>query len=627
MPRVALQAAAHLSGVVVTGLLGGRTTVDDARLLLVRADELLAEAHAQPLAEASKLLRSGLTLRLRALADALRRAPEPDPTRVETSWAHVSEHELSDDDPRVGPARAGVRLTRWLREAHGPIEERLAALAYRHLTLDAWVDSAVNDAESGVDDHWLAEALEGVLQEVQRRRDAHDLTFAAALAREGCGDVVDGVVLLEKALPDLVVPLARRFPTLLLVLDGLSAGVATEILAHATSALEFGMLECLLPGATTWTPALAVLPTVTEMSRASLLSGRLTTGQQDAERKAFAEITRTFGLGEAPLFHKKGLDTGRQGFALADDVRLAIEDVERYRLVGCVLNTIDDALDRTDPGGTDWSAETVKHLAPLLRAAQAAGRLVVMTSDHGHVVERRRGTQRGTGLGGRYRAATGPAEADEVLVSGPRVMTPDHRAILAVNERLRYGPLKAGYHGGGSPAEAVVPFVLLAPSTLTHDLDVAPVAEPQWWETSTAPDSINASSVAPPTSTRAAAETPQPDLFTEPEPMSAPSGGVGAALLANAVFRAQKTLVGRLGVTDPVVERLVDGLASAPDRRLPASRVAALLEVPLNRIPMVMSQIAKLLNVEGYPVVSSDSATQTVTLDAVLLAEQYGVRA
>ena len=36
--------------------------------------------------------------------------------------------------------------------------------------------------------------------------------------------------------------------------------------------------------------------------------------------------------------------------------------------MGCVLNTIDDALDRTDPGGTDWTAETVKHLGPLLRA-------------------------------------------------------------------------------------------------------------------------------------------------------------------------------------------------------------------------------------------------------------------
>ena len=45
-----------------------------------------------------------------------------------------------------------------------------------------------------------------------------------------------------------------------------------------------------------------------------------------------------------------------------------------------------------------------------------------------------------------------------------------------------------------------------------------------------------------------------------------------------------------------------------------------------NRVPLVMSQVAKLLNVEGYPVVSSDPATQAVRLDAELLAEQYGVQ-
>ena len=38
---------------------------------------------------------------------------------------------------------------------------------------------------------------------------------------------------------------------------------------------------------------------------------------------------------------------------------------------------------------------------------------------------------------------------------------------------------------------------------------------------------------------------------------------------------------------------------------------------------MVMSQVSKLLNVEGYPVVATDPTTQAVTL----LAEQYGVRA
>ena len=352
-------------------------------------------------------------------------------------------------------------------------------------------------------------------------------------------------------------------------------------------------------------------------------------------KRRWASLARAHSLGEVTLVHKKGLDSSRQGFDLADDVRLAIADVERYRLVGCVLNTIDDALDRTDPGGTDWTAETVKHLGPLLRAAMTAGRLVVLTSDHGHVVERRRGTQRGTGLGARYRAVNGSIEADEVLVNGPRVLAPDHQVVLAVNERLRYGPLKAGYHGGATPAEAIVPVALLAPSTLKHKLTVAPVPEPKWWETATLSsgnagrvhggDGASSTQLEPAPEAKAAAR--QPDLAEEPEPL--PSGGqsaVGATLVASAAYRAQRELVGRLGIDDEAIAALVDALATAPDRRLSASRAASVTGVPANRVPLVMSQVAKLLNVEGYPVVSSDPATQAVRLDAELLAEQYGVQ-
>ncbi|MBB1516006.1 BREX-2 system phosphatase PglZ [Tessaracoccus sp. MC1679] len=623
VPRGALAAAGRLSRIVLSGLLGGRASTESARRLLAHADDLMAEAQAQHLAEGSRLLRSGLTRRLRALAAVLDRGAGADSAELGNAWARVTEHELVDDDVRVPPTRAAVRLARWLEAASSELApEGLAGLAGRHLRVDAWVDSAVNDAETGVDEPVLAAALESVLAAVQERRDAHDLQFAASLARDGCEEQLTGVLGLEQVLPSVVVPLARQYPTLLLVLDGMSAGVATEIIAHATSELEFGMVECLVPGSTARQPALTVLPSVTEFSRASLLAGRLTSGQQDAERRTFAQHASSFGLGEAPLFHKKGLDTGRQGFALADDVRLAIGEVERFRLVGCVLNTIDDALDRTDPGGTDWTAETVKHLGPLLRAARAAGRLVVLTSDHGHVVERRRGTQRGVGIGGRYRAAGSPAEADEVQVSGPRVLTPDHRAVLAVNERLRYGPLKAGYHGGAAPAEVVVPVALLAPSTLTHSLTAAPVAEPEWWEV-TAPvrAEVVAAVVEP-----VPADVPQPDLFSAvPEPPS--PGGAGRALVSSSTYKAQKKLVGRLAVSDDAVSTLVEALTAAPDHRLSATRAAALMSVPPNRVPMVMSQVGKLLNVEGYPVVATDPTTQAVTLDVALLAEQYGVRA
>ncbi len=121
--------------------------------------------------------------------------------------------------------------------------------------------------------------------------------------------------------------------------------------------------------------------------------------------------------------------------------------------------------------------------------------------------------------------------------------------------------------------------------------------------------------------------SPQPDLFSAvPRADGRRRRRWERSARRSSTYRAQKKLVGRVAVTDDAIAALVDALASTPDRRLSATRAATLLGVPANRAAMVMSQVSKLLNVEGYPVVATDPATQAVTLDAALLAEQYGVR-
>ena len=63
------------------------------------------------------------------------------------------------------------------------------------------------------------------------------MAFAAALAAHTSDDppavsgTHAGVRHLEDLLPDVVLPLARSAPVLLLVLDGMSAGVGTEVVA------------------------------------------------------------------------------------------------------------------------------------------------------------------------------------------------------------------------------------------------------------------------------------------------------------------------------------------------------------------------------------------------------------
>ena len=325
---------------------------------------------------------------------------------------------------------------------------------------------------------------------------------------------------------------------------------------------------------------------------------------------------------------------------MADDVAAAIADVTGHPLVTCVLNTIDDALDRSDPGGTDWGADAVKHLAPLLDRARHAGRIVVLTADHGHIVERRQGTQRAYAdiSSGRSRAATEPAGDGEVLVTGRRVLRHDGRAVLAVDEHLRYGPLKAGYHGGAAPAEAVVPVAVLVPGVVPEDvsLHLAPPQEPAWWIDPVEP----VVPVAPPP---AADLTPRPaagsrrrrpdavpTLFDEPDTRARTirtcASPVPAAVLKSAAYAAQKKVAGRVSVTDDQVRGLLAALVEASGHRLVPAQAAAALAVSSVMLHGAVLHVQRLLNVEGYPVLRIDADGGTVILDEVLLREQFGIR-
>ena len=108
---------------------------------------------------------------------------------------------------------------------------------------------------------------------------------------------------------------------------------------------------------------------------------------------------------------------------------------------------------------------------------------------------RRRAARGPDAVGRRRRPATvrGPTTAvprpsdGEVRVAGPRVLMHDGDAVLAVDERLRYGPLKAGYHGGAAPAEVVVPLHVLTPSEPPAGWAAGAPQTAVWWHSAVAP--------------------------------------------------------------------------------------------------------------------------------------------
>ena len=161
------------------------------------------------------------------------------------------------------------------------------------------------------------------------------------------------------------------------------------------------------------------------------------------------------------LFHKATLQESDDA-VLAADVRKEIGSAHR-KIVGVVINAVDDNLLKGGQIDTRWSRDEIKVLPALLHEARMARRLVVLVSDHGHVLDCQ--TQARPGEGGeRWRVASGEPAADELLIQGQRVAVEGHRLIAPWSERVRYGMMKNGYHGGLTPQEMVVPIVVLSSS-------------------------------------------------------------------------------------------------------------------------------------------------------------------
>jgi hypothetical protein len=629
--------------------------------VLRRTEALVGELGANTLVGRSDVLLAGLAPRISRLAAALTRAGfSPDDVAraaVENAWADVQAHNESHADTRNAPrdvrvAAAAVRLWRWQSQTAASTAGLADWIAYYRCEL-SWVDAAVNDAFLGAHDTMLASFADAVVTEVRRRRAAGDRAFARLLASSGAHretgehaplyveDVLDRVIApLTVARPVALSNQVSRTPVLVAVADGMSAAVAAEVVADLVARGRSQWQECRFAETDT-SAALAALPTLTEFSRCSLLCGRLQRGTASEEVRGFTAWLTAHGIAPAGkvLFHKADLDAVSRGNALAAAVRSAVEDTTHRPVVACVLNDIDDALDRSDPIGTTWDVAYFKHLDPLLKAAAAVGRVVVLLSDHGHVPERREqpSVQRGEQVSARYCLPQGPnpitVAADEVLVEGPRVLSDGHRAVLAVDEQLRYTALKAGYHGGGAPAEAVIPISILVngavPAAL--GLEAEPAAEPSWWSAPSAPATPPVSSPVPvPARTKPARPQPQTDVLfdtTTLAPVTDTPPGQPATrdevdeLLRSPLFTAQFHTFGRY-LKKPEVGALLRK-AIAAGGVLPLATVAQMLGVKTTRVGGAVSLLAQVLNTDGVEVLTTQGSELVVK--QALMFEQFGV--
>lgn len=648
---------------------GSRESTEDPEIgsllsdVLDRADALVEEVGGTEFAALSDLTAVGLESRLADLGTALVSgfASPCDSSRAEVAekaLAYVDSHLLAKQyrRDRVRSARHAARLLRWLATEPATSDKLSMTVAdgvARHLAQYGWVDRATDVLWSGGASEQRAEAdaYRRGYEAARSARAAIDAAFAARLAAwtpsgTAAADASpDALLPIEQVLDRVCAPLARKGDgnpdgpgvPLILVLDGMSSAVAVELgeqLRGSGGWTEHTLAALKRPARIS---ALAMVPSVTTVSRATLLTGAPTSGGQSVERQGFEQFWKKRHR-NAALFHKADL-TGSPGQRLSDEVLAKIAAIGTDApIVGVVLNTIDDALDDgRESDSPSWRISQVKYLEALLDAARRAGRPVVLVSDHGHVLERSAGEPSGDDASSaRWRSATGePADADEVELAGPRVLAGGGRLIAAVEESKRYTARKAGYHGGAALAEMTVPVLVFAPRGVTlgtawQELAVEH-ARPSWWvrpavsQPSPLPQPSRATAKKAPA--KSAMDIPlfeTTDLAVTDGSSAARVASLGERLVRSEAYEGQCRLV-RQKPEDAKIAALVDALDVAGGKSS-APRLTEVINERPGRMTGWLAMARTLLNIDAYPILSRPDREEIVELDLQLLREQFGLK-
>ncbi len=530
------------------------------------------------------------------------------PTRLTGLLATLKQrYWLESEKPVLGRMEMAVRLLRWVHTAE-PTITGLDDAALWYAREGSWVDWARTRIRGGYERGSLASALARLSSAAKERRERFSRQFASALAAwNKQGAHFDRLTGVESILERLVAPLAaKEHPVLVIVLDGMSYAVCRELSAK----LAEGRWTALSPDGSELPPAVTALPSVTEASRFSLINGSLVRGTQGAEEVAWAShaaLVAASGKQHPPaLFHKNDLA------AMSDPDSPVLREIAntKRRVVGIVLNAIDDSLSGPVQIAPEWNLEYLAVLRPLLEEARIAGRIVVLTSDHGHILDFGTECRRHDGFD-RYRPGK-PESDSEFYIEGGRAVGITGFSALGV-EGVRYGAKpRNGYHGGLTPQECLVPVIVMQ----YGDDQLAgwqPVAEssPGWWNPVEEPG--QPVSLATPKAPKR--KSKQPSLFMEESDWV-------ATLVASELFRQQMALGARIKTEQLTAAlRALDSSGGRLLRPVFASR----LGLALVRVGPVVAAMQRVLNYDGYGVLTIDEAADLIVLNRELLERQFGL--
>ncbi|HKN71466.1 MAG TPA: BREX-2 system phosphatase PglZ [Terriglobales bacterium] len=590
--------------------------IDRVRRELTRADQILESLGATDAAIESPWSPLGFQRRLDIFAEQLVGGPPP---KLQQAYTSVVSHEgsryLEELRGRRERAEMAMRLVRWLEQSHALPSNLFDSV--RSFEIDgSWVDWARHQVLGGDELEGISRSYRKLFDRVTSRREEENRRFSELLTSNAASGKVSGLLMIEDVLSTIVAPLAKasQAGVLFIVMDGMSLPVWRELAG-----------DLRIHGWQEWTPvdkpayrcAITVIPSATNYSRSSLLCGELVTGAQNLEKKGFQELAE-FRSYKPVLFHKD--EVGSSGADLSEALRLAVGKNER-RIVGVVLNVIDDSLGGPEQRSFRWTLLDIPILRALLSEAKNAGRIVILASDHGHVLDHGSKLNRKTESSDRWRPVDDEAfpSTDELLVTGSRVLVDGNRLIALTSECLRYtANRRLGYHGGLTSQECVAPLAVLAPALMEIDgWEILQEAPPDWWSEG----DVMTQFKRPKTTKAGKRSDSQPHTMPLFESSDGRCDWVTSFLESRVFAEQMSTFAGRL--KQDQVEKSLRVLA---DRNfvLLKSVFAQRLELSGLRIDGWIASLQRILNVEGYPVLSVDSS-QTVRLNLQLLREQFDI--
>jgi hypothetical protein len=635
---ITIQPLAHMWSNSALEILRLRVQDIQRREIITLTDQLLKTLGVSDFAYLSDVSTIGYSQRLTKFSESLisiiSKPTQANLQQVEDKFQSLKQHAIAkqtQEARHIDQCLMALRLARWLVDSHVNLPKQAKSLdeaVLYELQQGGFLDWARFKLHNGSDHRPLAEAMKRLFNTVQQSRENQSQRFAQLLQSwTELGGKTKIFTPVEDILAKIVVPLVDRSPVLLIVMDGMGTSACNELVSCITQTTNWSRIiptdypASLMAG-------LATVPSVTKISRTSLLCGKLKSGGKNEEVKGFLthpQLMKSCESGMPPaLFHKDALrNTANQ--ILGDEVRNTVNSSE-HRLVGVVINAIDDNLKQGDQIAIAWNLDNLPVLSMLLHEAEKLQRSVVILSDHGHIIEHYSEYQakvlQGQIGGERWHTDDKNVTDGELLIKGDRVLIPDsHQVVVPWSEKLRYSRTANGHHGGANPQEVVIPIAILRSSNPPENWREAPADQPMWWNTT----SIKLNNNNNQQDSQSIAESDYGPLFATSEPNTKCSSSLSIKkLLDSPIYHFQQKKAGKSALDTAIVEKILTELAKN-SYSIHLVSLAQLMSVSSKVMQSHVIKLQRTLNVDGYQILAYEASSMSVRLFKDLLDEQFSL--